>query len=190
MLQLNFKWVKAWVGENLMPTVPNSTTSGHLITDSHSTEHLLCSSRKFTLICNLWSDFVYKKDSVLVVDKGSYDLCNTTKPISAFNYGKTVIELDEPGPIYFISSIPEHCKNGQRLIINVMTLHPASRTPPSVLVLHFYHNHFQSILRPHHQIQTLRPKFVLKGEMRNPLKRWNKHALTFGGGIERIVRCE
>lgn len=42
--------------------------------------------------------FEYKEDSVLVVDKFGYYHCNTSNPISAFNDGKTVINLDRPGP--------------------------------------------------------------------------------------------
>ncbi|KAF6164504.1 hypothetical protein GIB67_025330 [Kingdonia uniflora] len=80
--------------------------------------------------------FEYKaEDSVLVVNKSGYYHCNTTKPISTFNNGKTMIKLDNPGPIYFISGALDHCKNGQRLIINVMTLHPPTPpSPPSIAV--------------------------------------------------------
>ncbi|KAF8400874.1 hypothetical protein HHK36_014177 [Tetracentron sinense] len=76
-------------------------------------------------------NFEYKEDSVLVVEKWGYHHCNTSNPISAFNNGKTVIKLDKPGPIYFISGAPDHCKNGQRLVVDVLTVHP---TPPSIAV--------------------------------------------------------
>ncbi|XP_058114735.1 early nodulin-like protein 7 [Magnolia sinica] len=69
--------------------------------------------------------FQYKEDSVLVVDKRSYYHCNTTNPISSFNDGKTVFKLDRPGPFYFISGAHDHCNNGQRLIVDVITLHPS-----------------------------------------------------------------
>ncbi|XP_043721198.1 stellacyanin-like [Telopea speciosissima] len=71
-----------------------------------------------------------KEDSVLVVDKFGYYHCNTTKPISAFNDGKTVIKLDNPGPFYFISGTPDHCNNGQRMVVNVLGLHPIPQSPP------------------------------------------------------------
>uniref|UniRef100_A0A5B7CDQ7 Phytocyanin domain-containing protein n=1 Tax=Davidia involucrata TaxID=16924 RepID=A0A5B7CDQ7_DAVIN len=74
--------------------------------------------------------FEYKNDSVLVVDKWGYYHCNTSNPISAFNDGNSVLNLDRPGPIYFISGTPDHCKNGQRLVVDVM--HPISQTPPSI----------------------------------------------------------
>ncbi|GAV77557.1 Cu_bind_like domain-containing protein, partial [Cephalotus follicularis] len=74
--------------------------------------------------------FEYQNDSVLVVDKFDYYHCNTSEPITAFNDGKTVIKLDRPGSFYFISGVPDHCKNGQRLFIDVMGLHPDPQSPP------------------------------------------------------------
>ncbi|XP_042492698.1 stellacyanin-like [Macadamia integrifolia] len=98
-----------------------------------------------TQIYNLWAahnrfqvgdslNFEYKEDSVLMVDKWGYYHCNTSKPISAFNDGKTVIKLDTPGPFYFISGAPNHCNNGQRMVINVLALHPPTpqSPPPSI----------------------------------------------------------
>ncbi|CAM8988913.1 unnamed protein product [Rhodiola kirilowii] len=74
--------------------------------------------------------FVYRNDSVMVVDKYAYYHCNTTKPIYIFrDQGKTVIKLDRPGPFYFISGAPDHCKNGQRLEVDVM-----SNSPPRPIV--------------------------------------------------------
>ncbi|GKV27164.1 hypothetical protein SLEP1_g36367 [Rubroshorea leprosula] len=74
--------------------------------------------------------FVYQNDSVLEVDKWGYYHCNTETPISAFNDGNTVIELDRPGPFYFISRSQEHCKNGQRLEVLVMGQHHSWDSPP------------------------------------------------------------
>ncbi|KAI8544488.1 hypothetical protein RHMOL_Rhmol08G0300900 [Rhododendron molle] len=77
--------------------------------------------------------FEYKNDSVLVVDKFGYYHCNASNPISTFNHGNTtVVNLDKPGPIYFISGDPNHCKDGQRLVIEVMSLHQVAHSPPSV----------------------------------------------------------
>ncbi|CAL5327802.1 unnamed protein product [Camellia sinensis] len=77
--------------------------------------------------------FEYKNDSVLVVDKWGYFHCNMSNPISTFNNGNnTVVSLDNPGSMYFISGDPDHCKNGQRLVIQVMTLHSISNSPPSI----------------------------------------------------------
>ncbi|EYU21493.1 hypothetical protein ABFS82_09G107300 [Erythranthe guttata] len=76
--------------------------------------------------------FVYKNDSVVVVDKWGYYHCNSTHPISVFDDGNTVFNLGRPGPAYFVSSDPVRCKNGQRLNVEVISLmhdDPISRTP-------------------------------------------------------------
>ncbi|XVF74531.1 hypothetical protein PTKIN_Ptkin13bG0117600 [Pterospermum kingtungense] len=75
--------------------------------------------------------FEYQNDSVLVVEKWDYYHCNTDKPISSFNDGETVINLDRPGLFYFISGAPDHCKKGQKLLIQVMGLHQRADSPPS-----------------------------------------------------------
>ncbi|XP_057773115.1 early nodulin-like protein 17 [Salvia miltiorrhiza] len=74
--------------------------------------------------------FVYKNDSVMVVEKFGYYHCNSTNPASVFKDGNTVINLERPGPAYFASGDPDHCKNGQRLMVEVVTLHPVSRSSP------------------------------------------------------------
>lgn len=80
--------------------------------------------------------FEYNNDSVLVVDKYDYYHCNTTDPITAFSDGnRAVVKLDRPGPFYFISGAPDHCNNGQRLLVDVMSphqRHPIAPSPPSV----------------------------------------------------------
>ncbi|KAL3840866.1 hypothetical protein ACJIZ3_025457 [Penstemon smallii] len=71
--------------------------------------------------------FEYKNDSVMVVDKWGYYHCNSSHPVSVFKDGRnTLIKLERPGPLYFVSGDPEHCKNGQRLMVEVITLHPRS----------------------------------------------------------------
>ncbi|KAJ0075654.1 hypothetical protein Patl1_34016 [Pistacia atlantica] len=77
--------------------------------------------------------FEYKNDSILEVDKWGFYHCNASGAIIAFNNGKSVIKLDRPGPFYFISGVHDHCKNGQRLIVEVMGSHPISHTPPTII---------------------------------------------------------
>ncbi|KAL1538324.1 hypothetical protein AAHA92_27083 [Salvia divinorum] len=74
--------------------------------------------------------FVYKNDSVMVVEKLGYYHCNSSKPASVFKDGNTKIDLERPGPAYFASGDPDHCKNGQRLLVEVVTLHPISGSSP------------------------------------------------------------
>ncbi|PIN15445.1 hypothetical protein CDL12_11906 [Handroanthus impetiginosus] len=64
--------------------------------------------------------FEYKNDSVLMVDKWGYYHCNLSHPISVFKDRNTVVNLERPGPVYFVSRDPDHCKNGQRLMVEVI----------------------------------------------------------------------
>ncbi|GMP85882.1 hypothetical protein CsSME_00038878 [Camellia sinensis var. sinensis] len=81
--------------------------------------------------------FEYKNDSVLVVDKWGYFYCNMNNPISTFNNGNnTIVSLDMPRPTYFVSGDPDHCKNDQRLVIQVMTcMHKPAATATLLTVL-------------------------------------------------------
>ncbi|KAF0897854.1 hypothetical protein E2562_001581 [Oryza meyeriana var. granulata] len=63
-------------------------------------------------------------DSVLVVDRESFDGCNATEPLARFADGATTVRLDRPGFFSFISGAPGHCEEGQKLIVRVM-VHPA-----------------------------------------------------------------
>ncbi|OIW09028.1 hypothetical protein TanjilG_06004 [Lupinus angustifolius] len=74
--------------------------------------------------------FVYQNDSVLTVDKKDYFTCDTSNPITAFDNGESILNLDMPGPFYFISGTENHCTNGQKLLVEVMSPHPKS-SPPS-----------------------------------------------------------
>ncbi|KAL3511757.1 hypothetical protein ACH5RR_024474 [Cinchona calisaya] len=97
-----------------------------------------------TDIYNLWASrrkfhvgdslrFEYKNDSVIVVDKWGYFHCNTSSPVSGYTDGNsTLISLDKAGPMYFVSGDPDHCKDGQRLLIEVLPLYPPSDSPPAI----------------------------------------------------------
>ncbi|KAH7859487.1 hypothetical protein Vadar_001760 [Vaccinium darrowii] len=78
---------------------------------------------------------LYRNDSVLVVDKFGHYHCNTSNPTYTFNHGNTTVNLDKPGPIYFISGDPNHCKNGQRLVIEVSSLSLPFITNPSYFAM-------------------------------------------------------
>ncbi|RCV07344.1 hypothetical protein SETIT_1G236500v2 [Setaria italica] len=73
--------------------------------------------------------FKYAHDSVLVVDRPSFDACNATEPLAAFADGATTVRLDRPGFFCFISGEPGHCEQGQRLVVRVM-VHPALAAAP------------------------------------------------------------
>ncbi|KAF7843385.1 Early nodulin-like protein 1 [Senna tora] len=81
-----------------------------------------------------WAEiFEYRNDSVLTVEKWDYYHCDGSDPITAFDNGKSIINLDRPGFFFFISGSHDHCINGQRLIVDVMSPHPAA-SPPSIII--------------------------------------------------------
>ncbi|CAJ1955294.1 unnamed protein product [Sphenostylis stenocarpa] len=76
--------------------------------------------------------FEYQNDSVLRVEELDYMTCDASNPITAFNNGKSTFNLDRPGNFYFISGTNDHCKNGQRLVVDVMHPHPILTSPPPI----------------------------------------------------------
>ncbi|TKY48204.1 Early nodulin protein 1 [Spatholobus suberectus] len=76
--------------------------------------------------------FEYQNDSVLSVEKWDYINCDASNPITAFDNGKSTFNLDRPGDFYFISGTDDHCKNGQRLLVDVMHPHPILKSPPPI----------------------------------------------------------
>ncbi|KAE9600461.1 hypothetical protein Lal_00046191 [Lupinus albus] len=80
--------------------------------------------------------FEYQNDSVLSVEKTDYLNCNASNPITAFDNGKSIMNLDRPGPFYFISGIEDHCTNGQKLLVEVMSQHPIPKSSPSPSISH------------------------------------------------------
>ncbi|KAL6609601.1 hypothetical protein ACP70R_034031 [Stipagrostis hirtigluma subsp. patula] len=76
--------------------------------------------------------FKYKKDSVMVVTEDDYNHCRAEHPIFFSNNGETEVELDRPGPFYFISGSTGHCERGQRMVIKVIGHDaPPPSGPPS-----------------------------------------------------------
>ncbi|KAJ4830396.1 hypothetical protein Tsubulata_033985 [Turnera subulata] len=64
--------------------------------------------------------FVYKKDSVLVVTEEEYKKCRSSHPFFFSNNGDTEFTLDRPGLFYFISGVSGHCERGEKMIIKVL----------------------------------------------------------------------
>ncbi|KAK4361880.1 hypothetical protein RND71_017121 [Anisodus tanguticus] len=77
-----------------------------------------------------YAGFEFRNDSVIRVDKWEFYHCNRTHPASGAKDSNTTVNLDRPGSFYFVSGDPEHCKNGQRLAVEVYPLHPISDSPP------------------------------------------------------------
>ncbi|KAL2982337.1 hypothetical protein AAZX31_13G336400 [Glycine max] len=76
--------------------------------------------------------FEYQNDSVLSVEKFDYMNCDASNPITAFDNGKSTFNLDRPGNFYFISGTDDHCKNGQKLLVDVMHPHTVLKSPPPI----------------------------------------------------------
>jgi len=66
------------------------------------------------------------------VEESDYMNCDASNPITAFDNGKSTFNLDRPGDFYFISGNSEHCKNGQRLVVDVIHPHPFLSSPPPI----------------------------------------------------------
>ncbi|WOL09141.1 hypothetical protein Cni_G17894 [Canna indica] len=67
--------------------------------------------------------FEYKNDTVVRVSKAGYYHCNETGgggSSSTPKDGSTVFGLDKSGFYYFVSANVDHCKKGQRLMVEAM----------------------------------------------------------------------
>ncbi|OWM85882.1 hypothetical protein CDL15_Pgr012132 [Punica granatum] len=64
--------------------------------------------------------FKYRNDSVLGVNRNSYESCIVSDPIFEFEDVDTVFWFNRHGFFYFISGNPDHCQAGQRLVVLVM----------------------------------------------------------------------
>ncbi|KAK1418077.1 hypothetical protein QVD17_27216 [Tagetes erecta] len=78
-------------------------------------------------------------DSVLVVNKGDYDECNSNSPVTKLTGGDSTFKFDRSGPFYFITGNKSNCDQGQKLIVVVLALRirsppPSVATPPSPVV--------------------------------------------------------
>ncbi|KAM7480482.1 hypothetical protein LguiA_028695 [Lonicera macranthoides] len=95
------------------------------------------STKRFHIGDSLRFEYNNKNDSVLVVDKWGFYHCNSTHPYSKFNNGNTIVKLDKSGPIYFTTGDPNHCKQGQRLQVDVMMdAHNTPINPPPPPSIH------------------------------------------------------
>lgn len=81
----------------------------------------------------MYAVFEYQNDSVLTVEKWDYFSCVTSDPITAFDNGKSTLNLDRSGAFYFISGTDDHCNHGQKLLVEVMAPHPIDlKSPPPI----------------------------------------------------------
>ncbi|XP_010544564.1 PREDICTED: uclacyanin-2 [Tarenaya hassleriana] len=65
-------------------------------------------------------EFKYRSShTVDVVNKDSYDNCDTSNLLEKFSGGDTKYTLNATGAIYFICATPGHCQAGMKLAVNV-----------------------------------------------------------------------
>ncbi|KAL8230768.1 hypothetical protein R6Q57_000562 [Mikania cordata] len=64
--------------------------------------------------------FEYTNDSVLVVTREEHERCKLSNPISLFDNGDTVFELNRSGFFYFVSGVSDHCERGLKMIVKVL----------------------------------------------------------------------
>ncbi|RCV09621.1 hypothetical protein SETIT_2G043900v2 [Setaria italica] len=67
--------------------------------------------------------FMYPQGKHTVVqlsNKDDFVACNlNANPIATWKSGNDVVTLDKPGKVWFFCSVPGHCDNGMKLVINV-----------------------------------------------------------------------
>ncbi|XP_071701122.1 early nodulin-like protein 2 [Rutidosis leptorrhynchoides] len=96
----------------------------------HPTENYNQWSARMRFIVNDTLHFKYNggSDSVLVVNKGDYDNCNISNPITTLTGGDSSFSLNRSGPFYFISGNKTNCDQGQK--VTVVVLSPKKMLPP------------------------------------------------------------
>lgn len=65
-------------------------------------------------------DFAAGRHDVAVVTQDAFENCEKEKPISHMTVPPVKIRLNTTGPQYFICTVGDHCRFGQKLSINVV----------------------------------------------------------------------
>ncbi|KVI10471.1 early nodulin-like protein 2 [Cynara cardunculus var. scolymus] len=96
----------------------------------HPSENYNQWSGRLRFIVNDALHFKYNggSDSVLEVNNGDYDNCNTKNPITKLAGGDSYFTLNRSGPFYFISGNKSNCDQGQKL--NVVVISPKTKSSP------------------------------------------------------------
>ncbi|KAI3895501.1 hypothetical protein MKX03_019514 [Papaver bracteatum] len=79
------------------------------------------SGKVFRVGDNVW--FSYSATQEKVAELGSkeeYETCDISNPIRMYTDGLNSVSLDGEGSRYFVSGMPESCKNGLKLHVNVL----------------------------------------------------------------------
>nr|CAB3455773.1 unnamed protein product [Digitaria exilis] len=78
--------------------------------------------------------FMYQPGAHTVIQVGKDDFisCNLQgNQLGAWTSGNDVVHLDKPGKVWFFCSIPGHCDNGMKLVVDVqLDAAPSPDSPP------------------------------------------------------------
>ncbi|KAI3769282.1 hypothetical protein L6452_00383 [Arctium lappa] len=99
----------------------------------HPSENYNQWSGRLRFIVNDALHFKYNSgsDSVLEVNNGDYDNCNTKNPITKLAGGDSYFTLNRSGPFYFISGNKSNCDQGQKLTVVVISPKKKPSPPPA-----------------------------------------------------------
>lgn len=78
--------------------------------------------------------FTYSAAQGLVAELGSkkeYESCDLSNPIKMFSDGLHAIPLEREGIRYFVSSEPDHCKNGLKMHVDIQPIENTNYSPPN-----------------------------------------------------------
>ncbi|MCO5552431.1 hypothetical protein L7F22_005942 [Adiantum nelumboides] len=88
-------------------------------------------SQTFVVGDSLYFNYSREYHNVMVVTKSDYQACEASSPISTFDDGATIFQLDRSGTFYFLCGIPSHCTDGQKVEVKVRKHALSSSIAPS-----------------------------------------------------------
>jgi len=79
------------------------------------------SGKVFRVGDNVWFSYSAAQEKVAELgSKEEYETCDISNPIKMYTDGLNSVRLDGEGSRYFVSGMPESCKNGLKLHVNVL----------------------------------------------------------------------
>ncbi|XP_045800728.1 early nodulin-like protein 2 [Trifolium pratense] len=88
-------------------------------------------NNRFLINDTLYFKYTKGSDSVLVVSKKDYYSCNIGNAIQKLDGGDSTFTFDKSGPFFFISGNVENCKQGEKLIVVVLSPNHRKQGPSS-----------------------------------------------------------
>ena len=73
---------------------------------------------------NVGDSIIFEYDNtshnVIEVALEDYNSCNAASPIALYTSGNDSITFDKPGNYYYLCGFPNHCQNGEKVIIKAV----------------------------------------------------------------------